>query len=441
MDTTPFHLILFALDIAVLGGFYFWLRHRRGAGSERSAAYQFIKSLYVPRTPIRRPTLLWDMSGVFLFGGFGLVCFVVLARFIQTGFAQRNIYQFNVGQCIAEGIALHGTIFLVGAAVLLFRRRRYVIAVFFGCFAIVLAGIGYNALFLEPYRLTVEHYEIRTSKVQTPIRIVFVSDIQTDHIGRHEINTIRTIQQQNADLIIFGGDYLQTFRGERELELPNQFRQMLLDHPFEASLGAYAISGNIGKSGVSDAELFRDTGITYSHRSVIHFKPLDNGKDGENEYILLILLSTGDSHGNVIERLEMQLQAHGINLREIDDFVVMAGHFPNFAVDGFTNPRTGRTLSGFRNADWAPDLMLAGHTHGGQIVLPFYGPVVRWMKSEGYHDHVQQIPHHMWSGFHEFANGGRLLVTRGTGMERGWAPRIRLFCPPEISVIDILPEE
>ena len=430
MDTTPFHLILFALDIAVLGGIFLWLRFRRNAKASRSAVYYFEKSLYVP-TAVRRPSLAWDMTGILLFGGFGIACFVLFSRLIATGYVQRNIYQFNVEQSIVEGIAIHGTLFLLVTAALLYWNRRRLLAALFGCCGIFLAGLGFNILYWEPYNIRVEHYELRTSKLTKPLRIVFVSDIQTDRIGFHEINTLKKIQQQDADLIILGGDYIQTFRGTREKRLPEKFRQMLIDHPLTAPLGVYAVPGNIGgHAGVRDPELFRDTGIEYIRNTVI----IENlGADkGWNPPIDLILLRLQDSQG---------LRGDGSAfLTDSGNFIVMAGHKPNYAVDGYTCPRHGRILSGFRNAERAPDLMLAGHTHGGQIVLPFYGPLFHWIDAEHYHEHVRQIPHNMWSGFFVYPNGGHLLITRGSGMERGWAPRIRLFCPVEISVIDIVPE-
>ena len=435
MDTTPFHLILFALDIVILGGLFFWLRFRRPAS--KRAVYQFEKSLYVPAVTVRRPSFLWDMSGVILFGGFGLFCFAVLSRFIYTNYAQENIYHFNTGQCIVEGIALHGTLFLTGVAALLYHYRRRVIAVFLACCALCLAGLGFNALYWEPYHLKVEYYEIKTPKVKERLRIVFVADIQADRIGRHEINTLKKIMQQNADLIILGGDYIQTFQGTREQHLPEKFRQMFLDYPLEASLGVYAIGGNIrGHADVRDADLFKDTSVEYISVSVIDD---DLGANKELGPIDLVLLSLGDSCGGVGER----------GLTDSGNFIVMAGHYPTYAVDGYKSPRPGgRVLSGYRNAERAPDLMLAGHTHGGQVVIPFYGPLPSEITipfwgtiSLGGDEFVHQVPREMRSGFFEYSNGGRLLITRGSGMERGWAPRVRFFCPAEISVIDIVPSE
>jgi predicted MPP superfamily phosphohydrolase len=34
---------------------------------------------------------------------------------------------------------------------------------------------------------------------------------------------------------------------------------------------------------------------------------------------------------------------------------------------------------------------------------------------------------------------GWLMVSRGIGMERGAAPRVRIFCPPELVVIELCP--
>ena len=418
MDTTPFHLILLALDAVVLGGLFLWIRFRRNDESARSAVYHFEKSLYAP-VATRSPSLVWDVSGVFLFGGFGFCCFAVLSRLIFTNYVQKHVYHFNVGQCVDEGIAIHWTLFCIGTAILLFRNRRQLLATFFCCCAVVIASVSFDALYWEPYHLKVEYHEIKTSKIKKPLRIVFVSDIQTDRISSHEINTLKLIQRQKADLIILGGDYIQTFGSMKEKQLPEKFRQMLIDHPLEAPLGVYAIAGNIRDADVSDAELFRDTSVRYV-ADTTSFDDL--GADEGLGPIDLVLLGLGNSWG-------------GLGLENNDYFAVWAGHCPNYAIDGWTNPKTGRSLSGFRNAEMAPDLMLAGHTHGGQVVLPFYGPLTFFGD-----DRAEQVPPNMWSGLHTYPNGGHVLITRGTGMDRGWAPRIRLFCPTEISVIDIVPE-
>jgi len=422
MDTTPFHLILFALDVAVLMGLSLWLRFRRSTGAIRSAVYYFEKSLYAPTATVRRFTLVWDIAGVCFFGGFGLVCFAILTRFIRTGFAQNAIYHFNVGQCIVEGMIVHGTVFLIGTAILLHWNRRAVLAALSGCCALLLTVVGFDILYWEPYHLRVEHYTIKTSKIKKSLRIVFVADIQTDRISSHEINTLKKIQQQKADLIILGGDYLQTFKDTQKDQLPEKFRQLLIDDPLEAPLGVYAIAGNILET--NEESFFEDTSVQYI-RNTVFFDDLGR-EEGWDPPIDLVLLRPEHSLGGLGER----------GITDSGNFIVMAGHFPNYAVDGYKSPISDKIFSGYRNAERAPDLMLAGHTHGGQIVIPFYGPLVNWVEDK----YALQVPHKMWSGFFPYSNGGHVLVTRGSGMERGWAPRIRLFCPAEISVINIVPE-
>ena len=65
-----------------------------------------------------------------------------------------------------------------------------------------------------------------------------------------------------------------------------------------------------------------------------------------------------------------------------------------------------------------PDVMLAGHTHGGQISLPGRVPIIK-------HD---SLPRHMCQGVHETENGV-LVVSRGIGHT---VLPIRLFAPPQV---------
>jgi len=92
---------------------------------------------------------------------------------------------------------------------------------------------------------------------------------------------------------------------------------------------------------------------------------------------------------------------------------VVLGHSPNFAL--------GRIEA---------DLLVAGHTHGGQVRVPLVGPLVT----------LSKVPRRWAAGLTDLPGGGRLLVSRGVGMEGGSAPRLRLFCRPELVVIDLAPE-
>jgi predicted MPP superfamily phosphohydrolase len=66
------------------------------------------------------------------------------------------------------------------------------------------------------------------------------------------------------------------------------------------------------------------------------------------------------------------------------------------------------------------NLQLSGHTHGGQL-FPF-GIITRLYFPKSY-------------GLHELAPNKLLYVSRGTGT---WGPPVRVFAPPEITVIDLI---
>ena len=73
------------------------------------------------------------------------------------------------------------------------------------------------------------------------------------------------------------------------------------------------------------------------------------------------------------------------------------------------------------------DLVLAGHTHGGQVRIPGIGPVIT----------MSRIPRNQAAGLTKLPSGVLLYVNRGIGMEGGSAPRIRFLCRPEIAVFTI----
>jgi predicted MPP superfamily phosphohydrolase len=92
---------------------------------------------------------------------------------------------------------------------------------------------------------------------------------------------------------------------------------------------------------------------------------------------------------------------------------VVLGHSPDFVLGLEDGPRV--------------DLALAGHTHGGQVVVPFLGPLLT----------LSHVPRHVAAGGLHDLGSTRVHVSRGVGLERGTAPQIRFFCPPEICVLTL----
>jgi len=88
------------------------------------------------------------------------------------------------------------------------------------------------------------------------------------------------------------------------------------------------------------------------------------------------------------------------------------GHSPNFSL-----------------GEIDADLLLAGHTHGGQVQLPGIGPLLT----------LSLVPRSWASGLTEISPDQYLLVSRGIGLERGNAPQLRFNCRPELVILDLIP--
>ena len=73
------------------------------------------------------------------------------------------------------------------------------------------------------------------------------------------------------------------------------------------------------------------------------------------------------------------------------------------------------------------DVFFCGHTHGGQLQVPFYGPLITLTK---------RISNRVAAGgVFTTTNGMLMLLSRGVGMEGEYAPRFRINCRPHCFLV------
>lgn len=266
-----------------------------------------------------------------------------------------------------------------------FRRIFFTLALIgFGCFA--------YAYFVEPYWLSVRNVEIKSAKLPKdakPIRIVHISDIHSDAKTRLEEKLPSAIAEQKPDLIVFSGDSLNSPEG-----LPI-FRKCITEIAKIAP--TFVVRGNWDDWYWSKQDLFGETGVkelnAKAERIEINGVPL---------WLSGVFVNSENKTSEVLQQIPK------------NEFSVFLFHYPDQIQ---------------KVSDAEIDLYCAGHTHGGQVAMPFYGALVTLSKyGKKYEGGTYQV------------NKTWLNVNRGIGMEGGNAPRVRFCARPEITVIDIKPE-
>lgn len=300
------------------------------------------------------------------------------------------------------GQALFGEAILLGVGLAFWHRRaaRPGRASMIGGFALALLAVYVDAYHVEPRMLRVRRHSVDWAAGATEarvIRILHMTDIQTPIIGEHEERAIRAGLEYRPDLIVLTGDYVQNELGRPTEERAEQdLRALMARLHFEAPLGTFATNGDAGPP---CREVFAGTHV----RCLVDESALVTLAGGDS----LTITGLSQNRGRERDRAWLAwLLARG----PVANHRIFISHAPDF-VDSMPEP---------------VDLVLAGHTHGGQVVIPFFGPPTT----------ASRLPRLYAGGLHDY-RGTPLHVSRGVGMERGFAPPVRFLCPPEICVLDV----
>jgi len=296
---------------------------------------------------------------------------------------------FGFLQLLAWMTFVHGLIFSLGAA----RAARGRAPGLYGAsnvFALGIAAVGVDAFFVEPTWLEVSRVEIADPRIQRPLRIAVLADIQTDWADRHEAAALAAAVAESPDLVLLPGDYLHVYDQAEFDAAAAEFTGVINGARMRPRLGAFAVGGDVDVWGWP--KLFEGTAV----QALEETQTLDLGE------ILLTGLTPKQSRRRA-------------SIPEAPDrFHVVFGHAPDFAL-----------------AKPPADLLIAGHTHGGQVQLPFFGPIMT----------LTAVPRAWASGHTALPWGGHLVVSRGVGLERKDAPRMRFLCRPEVVIIDLVPRK
>ena len=254
-------------------------------------------------------------------------------------------------------------------------------------FALILIAFLIWAIKIEPSKLTVREYRVK-DKDLAGIKIVYAADF---HVGKkHTARLARVvdlINAQKADIVLLGGDFV---KGHKEKStLPIELIAYELSH-IKSDYPVYTVLGNhdMWVGGDKIQKVLEKNGI----------KVLRNSNDFVNVKDKKIYIAG-------IEDLTTGFPNQNKAFENTEKPVILLSHQPDI----------------FPKAWEDANIILAGHTHGGQVVFPIIGAL---LVPSAYGQKFR-------SGYIE-ENNKKMIVTKGLGTS---ILPIRFNCKPEINVI------
>ncbi len=274
------------------------------------------------------------------------------------------------------------------------KRLRIVLA----AVPFVLACLVFYGFFIEPNRLVVRHETVQIAQWPREfdnLRIAVLADIHAGSafIDERKIRTI--VERTNAlqpEMIVILGDYIHGDGRRKKYIAPEVFAPILKD--LHAPLGVYSVLGNHDWwfDGLRVRRLLEQNGI----------KVLDN------------------------EVLRVDARGSSLWLAGLADFWTRTQLVDETIAQV---PEGAPLIALTHNPDMFPQLparvplLLAAHTHGGQVRFPFIGTVIQPS------DYGQR-----YVAGHVFENGHHLFVTTGIGTS---ILPVRFNVPPEIVLLTV----
>ncbi len=266
-----------------------------------------------------------------------------------------------------------------------------------------LSGILGVAGLVASYPVFIERYLVLTNLYRIPVphlpdvfaglRIVHLTDLHYGFLVPLAVirHVVRRVNRLRRDLVVCTGDYVHERDSSTEIDAVWPVLAGLT-----APLGVYSVLGNHDHwaDTARSQEWLQQTNQDLRHK----VKVIE--REGER----LWLAGAGDvweDHRNLDEILG--------GIPDSDCRIVLA-HNPDTADSEYTS---------------RVDLMVSGHTHGGQVDIPFVGPPVLPVRNKTYSSGLKTSP-----------RGTGVFISKGIG----WAIYpVRFNCPPEIAVLELVP--
>lgn len=276
-------------------------------------------------------------------------------------------------------------------------------------FALVIIALIISSIFLYSIYYRVEHVRINYKSIYNEkiteslndVTLGFISDIRYNEFMNYDRleKMIKKYQNTNTDVCIFGGDlFSDRLLVDINEEVISSLTTLLKN--IEAPLGKFAILGDCDTKNEEHKKIVEQI-LTDADFEIISNNLIQIRTSQHSDSLSLIGV---DAYINN----EVNISSHSSQL-EKENFRLLVTHCPDFIQQGIID------ISNF-------DVILSGHSLGGQIYLPLLGGMVHQEGAIKYYHGAYQI------------NQTKLFVSNGLGTIN---IDMRLFAPPEIIILKL----
>jgi predicted MPP superfamily phosphohydrolase len=275
--------------------------------------------------------------------------------------------------------------------------------------------LGYSLI--EAQAFTTREHELAVLKPgSADLRILHLSDLHLTPAQTRKISWLQSLELLEPDLVVVTGD--------------------MLSHQFAVPAVAEALGALLNRPGLF--VLGSNDYFSPAHKNPLRYlrrkrRIVNTSEKLPTQDLIDMLTDHGwldlNNKQDVMSVNGVKIHARGTNDPHIklDDYSAVAGPYgaDAFAL-GVTHAPYLRVLDQFNQDN--TELLLAGHTHGGQICIPFYGALVTNC----------DLPAGQAKGISQFISDGHSMpmhVSAGVGTNP-YTP-IRLACRPEATVLTL----
>ena len=273
------------------------------------------------------------------------------------------------------------------------------------CAVILIYILG--SIWASCHLLKVNEFTVDIGREETPFRAVVISDLHDHEFGAANHRLAEKIREIQPDLILMDGDMLNDTSGSAKVPL-KLIRQLEGTAPIYYALGnhelAYMENGH--------EELIRqleEAGAVVLDKNFVDIEVNGRGIRLGGMYDYAFGLNGNNDALAAPDDTLTFLQ----EFQDTDRLKIMMAHRP----DSF--------IFGDASKVWDVDLVISGHNHGGQVVIPFLGGL--YGGDQGW------FPEYI-HGIYEKDNI-QMFVTSGLGTHKEKLPRFNNL--PEIAVLTI----